>query len=170
MKLDDLEPKFKEKVEILICNCLREGYELVTYFTIRDPWQQAKFWRQSRPWEQIKSAIEYMKGEGAEWLAEILKSVGPQNGRWATNALPGLSWHNWGLAIDSFVKEEGKAVWKAYHPGYRVYAREAIKLDLVAGYYWRLKDAVHVQEPQEKVLDRYSWPEIDEAMRERFEK
>lgn len=110
------------------------------------------------------------KVEFAPFLAEVLKSIGPQYGRWATNALPGQSWHQHGLAVDCFLLDgNGHAVWDAGNEGYRIYAEEAVKLGLVAGYFWKpRRDAVHVQKPKGKVLDQFTWQQLDVLMQEKF--
>ena len=41
----------------------------------------------------------------ANFLASVLDGVGPQHGPHVTNALPGLSWHQWGEAVDCFWTE-----------------------------------------------------------------
>lgn len=166
--LNRLIPPFKEKVQPLLAGCLRDGFDMRPFFTERDVWIQARLWRQSRTTQQIHEAARKLARAGAPFLREVLLSVGPQEGRWATNALPGQSWHQWGEAVDCFVQEAGSAIWRRSHPGYLHYAEKARDLGLEAGYFWRNQDAVHVQFSAGKVLDRFSWEEIDERMRERY--
>jgi len=172
-KIELLETDFREKAEELINICKeKHGVIMRPFFTVRDAYEQAKLWRQSRPWPQIETALSDMTLEGASWLAGVLESVGPQNGKWATNALPGQSWHQHDEAIDCFVlnQETNGAIWDSKHEGYRVYAKEAVTLGLDAGYYWQRRDAVHVQKEAGRVMDRYSWAELDELMKDRFGK
>lgn len=166
-----LEEEFKVKVVSLLQKCEAKGFKLVPFFTQRDVWDQAKLWRQSRPWPQIEAAIKMLLSNGAPWLASVLEEVGPQFGRWATNSLPGMSWHNYDQAIDSFVLDQAnqRAIWNASHDGYRIYAREAVELGLVPGYYWRRRDAVHVQGIQERVREKYNWTQIEQLMKEKFD-
>ena len=164
-ELSDLELDFRNIVQkFLLPKCEQLGVKMRPFYTIRNPWEQAKLWRQSRTSGQIKTAIADLKEKGAPFLAHVLDLVGPQYGRWATNALPGISWHQHGLAIDCFVLEDGKAIWNSKHKGYQTYARAAVEVGLVAGYYWQTRDAVHVQKFIGRVLDRYKWPEVDKLM------
>ena len=169
--LELLEPGFRETVrDQLLPKCLERGVEMRPFFTRRTPWEQARLWRQSRTTWEINTAAEKIKVNGAPFLAKVLLEVGPQYGQWATNALPGQSWHQWGLAVDCFVVASGGgAIWDANHHGYRVYAEVAGDLGLEAGRTWRKVDACHVQEPGVcSVMNVYTWPEIDAAMREKF--
>lgn len=159
---------FAEEVPVLLADLFREGYQLRPFFTLRDPWVQARLWRQSRMTQEIHSAAAELAREGAPFLREVLLSVGAQHGRWATNALPGQSWHQWGEAVDCFVQEHGHAVWRRTHPGYERYATLARERGLTAGYFWKRQDAVHVQKREGKVRSLYTWAQIDEAMKERF--
>jgi peptidoglycan L-alanyl-D-glutamate endopeptidase CwlK len=164
--LELLTPEFGEKVQRLLSACKEDGYTLVPFYTVRDVWCQARMWRQSRSWTEIKRAITDLKAAEAHWIAEVLEGVGPQYGRWATNALPGLSWHQYGVAVDCFVLENKRAIWKDNHPGYITYAREAIKLNLGCGYYWSRPDPVHVQQwaAYTPVLSTTDWATINEMM------
>jgi hypothetical protein len=166
--LNILSSPFKEVVTGVLATCNNSGAVMRPFFTQRDPWEQARLWRRSRSSKEIKQAIYYLKNQGAEWLAHILESVGPQHGKWATNALPGESWHNWGLAVDCFLLVDGKAVWDADHEGYRIYAEIAKKHDLVPGYYWTSRDAVHVQYYLHSVKSCYTWSQIDDKMQEMY--
>jgi len=167
--LNLLNPEFKEQVDLMLRNLIEEGFELRPFFTRRTPKEQARFWRQSRSTIEIRKAADRLTQEGALWIAKTLLGVGPQHGRWATNALPGQSWHQWGEAIDCFVVSDlGKAVWSTKHEGYEAYAKEAKRLGLTAGYFWMRKDAVHVQFRSEPVRATHTWIEIDREMREKF--
>ena len=121
------------------------------YFTERTPWEQARLWRQSRSIEQITASMADLRAENAGYLADVLQSVGSQFGGPVTNALPGLSWHQWGQAVDCFWLLGRRAEWSSRklvdgQNGYRVYAEIARDQGLMAGGYWRrLKDWPHVQ-------------------------
>lgn len=175
VSLDDLDPKFRELVEKTLGMCRDANVEMVPYFTIRTPLQQAKLWRQSRTGTQIRSKIEQLKGAGAGFLAKCIEDAGPQHGPRVTGAIPGLSWHQWGEAVDCFWKVDGKAEWSpevgGSKNGYRIYANRGTQVGLTAGGYWQsLKDWPHLQlrsddSPADAGL---SIADIDKAMRERF--
>jgi hypothetical protein len=142
---------------------------------LRSPFEQAKLWRQSRTTEEIQSEIEELRAEGADFLADCLESVGPQNGKLVTNAIPGKSWHQWGEALDCFWVVNGKAEWSSVKKvnglnGFQVYAEEGEGLGLTAGGHWSgLKDWPHLQlRSASSPMQVMSILEINAAMKERF--
>jgi len=168
---------FLTHVRLLLQECNEIGmhqspqnkFSIHPFYCLRDPWTQARLWRQSRSTREIDIAILKLRSEEANFLADVLESVGPSHGRWATNALPGQSWHQWGLAIDCFVINNfGRSVWSTKHLGYTTYAEVAQSLGLVPGLYWKYQDAVHVQSGNGTVRAIYKWVEIDARMKERF--
>lgn len=173
--LNDLIPDFYEKVLKVIGLAKVSNIEMRPYFTIRDPFTQAKLWRQSRSAEQIKTKIVELKSAGAPFLAHCIESVGPQNGAPVTNALPGMSWHQWGEAVDCCWIVNGSAEWSTQkhfngQNGYRVYADKAEAMGLTAGGHWNsLKDWPHIQlRSESSPLKVMSLKDIDKAMMERF--
>lgn len=171
-----LTPEFNNKLRELLLACQGQGVEMRPYFGIRTPFEQAKLWRQSRTREEINKKITDLKAQGAPFLAHCLESVGPQNGPHVTNALPGLSWHQWGEAVDCLWVVAGQAEWSTVKQvnarnGYRVYAEQSVQLGLDAGGLWRsLKDWPHVQLRQAgSPAKLYSLADIDKAMQEKFE-
>jgi hypothetical protein len=170
--LDDLNKSFGDKCKLLLHRCEHDGAIMRPFWTIRDPYTQAKFYRQSRCWEEIKTDIEMLNNEGAYWIAEILKSVGPQYGKWLTNALPGGSIHQYAFAMDCYSLEPGLhsryvVNWNKMNP-YKIYATHAKDLGLNAGLYWSIKDAVHVQS-RDFILPE-TWQERNQIMLEKFGK
>jgi hypothetical protein len=163
-----LKPDFRLNIKRLYSRCKKEGFTLLPFYTERDVYEQAKLYRQSRPWKEIKFVINHFKIEKALFLAKVLEEAGPQYGLWATNAPPGLSWHQWGEAVDSFLLINGKAVWKDSHEGYWVYHREAIKLGLHSSYGYG--DRVHIQKRYGKPTYFHSVRDIDRIMRKKYEK
>ena len=107
--LDVLQPEFREKLEQAISLSKDAGYMMVPYETQRDVWDQAKYWRRSRNRSQINAMCHKLRSQNAPFLASVIEEVGPQTGRWATNAIPGLSWHQWGLAADLYWDSNGDA-------------------------------------------------------------
>ena len=167
--LDLLDEDFKGLVISVIWSCQKEGFELVPYYTLRDTYEQARLWRQSRSGEEIKNKINFLRNANADFLADCLEIVGPQYGVWATNAIPGMSWHNWGLAVDCYVSTDGEFEQDPLHPGYIYYAYHAKRLQLEAGLFWKHRDAVHIQYPNDSPGDIYTFKEIDYNMKERYE-
>ncbi len=167
--LELLDATFKDKAQQLILNCAAQGVIMRPFFTLRDVYEQASLYRQSRSKEEIMTKIAELRTKGAKYLAYCLETVGPSNGKWATNAIPGYSWHNWGLAIDCFVVgKNGEAIWSSSDKGYKVYAKEAKKLGLNAGYFWRQQDSVHVQSEALEVYKAKTLVEVDYLMKKKF--
>jgi len=121
------------------------------YEGVRSPFGQARYWRRSRTDEETWKEIRRLEESGASFLAHCIESVGPQEGKQVTNALPGYSWHQWGEALDCFWWVNNEMVWDTELlvdglNGYAVYGEEAKKLGLDCGLYWSsFVDAPHVQ-------------------------
>lgn len=149
--LDGLDAAFRSKVEDLLKTLTALGVDMRPYFGLRTLEQQAILWRQSRSIEEITAATLKLKNAGAGFLAKVLENVGPQHGPHVTNALPGLSWHQWGEALDCFWSLNGTAEWSTTKiedgiNGYKVYATRAKDIGLDAGGFWgSFKDWPHVQ-------------------------
>ena len=176
ISLDGLDSAFRAKVEAVLASLAAIGVDMRPYDGIRTPEKQAILWRQSRSKEEIAAAIQKLSNADATYLAGVLDDVGPQHGPHVTNALPGLSWHQWGEALDCFWSVNGSAEWSTSEivdgvNGYKVYAAKAKEIGLDAGGLWpSFKDWPHLQ------LDAARSPaaagktlaEIDAVMRERF--
>lgn len=176
IKLSDLIPDFREKVDALLDTCNKQGVRMVPTFTLRSPSEQAVFWRQSRSIVEINQAIEMLKAESAFYLASVLEGVGPHSGPHVTNGLPGNSWHQWGEALDCMWEVDGKFIDSDLKKvngmnGYQVYAATAKSQGLDSGYYWKsFRDSGHVQlrgaaNPHSSGI---SWADIDAQMKARF--
>ncbi len=173
--LNHLGPEFRAKAGDLLQACQDSGYTMRPFFTLRTPFEQAKLWRQSRSSHEIDQAAKELRSGGAAFLAHCLQSVGPQNGRWVTNALPGFSWHQWGEALDCYWLLDGIAEWSTRKKvnaknGYANYAELAQAAGLTAGGFWTsLKDWPHVQlRSQASPRGVYSLAEINSEMERRF--
>lgn len=165
--LFDLKFEFHAMVAPLLDTCRSHGYDMRPYDTLRSVDDQAKLWRQGRSSQEIRQTIKTLEREGAPWIADRLQAVGPQHGRKVTFALPGQSWHNWGLAVDCYRRiASGHADWSK--ESYRFYADLAREMGMTAGFYFRgWNDAPHIQMPS---LSKpgMSWSEINEAMEGMF--
>lgn len=173
----DLSPGFAAALEKLIQKCLSHGATMVPYTGLRTPWEQAKLWRRSRSSTMANAKIAQLRNDGAEFLAQVIEDVGPQpTGDEVTKAIPGYSWHQWGEAVDSYWEVNGKANWSTTEihngvNGYKVYAKEAKTMGLVAGGYWSIGDWPHVHYPTEdSPSNKYTLLEINAEMEKRFGK
>lgn len=174
--LNLLVPEFHQKVDQLLGLCRARGYEMRPYMGVRTPMEQARLWRQSRSREEIDAKIVEFRANNAPYLAKVLQDAGPQHGDPVTNAAPGLSWHQWGEAVDCFWVLNGQAEWSTKRlvngqNGYAVYAACARALNLTAGgFFSSLKDWPHVQlRPAGSPLGaKMSLAEVDAAMKQRF--
>lgn len=173
--LEDLTPVFRRQIYRLLADCERSGYPMQPFCTLRDPLEQARLWRQSRTIQQIEERIRTLSVSGAGYLAHCLESVGPQYGIHVTNAVPGLSWHQWGEAVDCFWLVDDAAEWSIRRKvdginGYHSYAESAARTGLTAGGSWTsFRDWPHVQLRSEKSpADVFPLPEINDLMQERF--
>ena len=173
--LEKLEPELKTKVLKLLERCQDRGIVMRPNNGLRDPFEQARLWRQSRSIEEIQAKIKELDAKGAHFLAECIRSVGPQHGGHVTNTPPGISWHQWGEALDCFWLVDGKAEWSTQKlvnglNGYKVYADEAEVVGLTPGGHWKsFKDWPHVQlRKASNASSVMSLAEIDTTMKARF--
>jgi hypothetical protein len=173
--LGNLIPDFRTQVEQLVSTCNSSGYPMRQFFTLRTPFEQGRLWRQSRSREQVNQEINDLRSKGADFLAHCIESVGPQNGRHVTNAIPGFSWHQWGEAVDCFWLVDGDAEWSTRRKidglnGYNNYATIAKSMGLTAGGFWTsFRDWPHVQLRKESNPGRiFSMQEINQEMSDRF--
>lgn len=170
-----LIPEFKTKAEQLIENCKKQNIIMIPCETLRTPFLQATYWRQSRSNVEINEVTAMLKENSAEFLAYCIESVVQQQGPHITNALPGFSWHQWGEAIDCYWLVNGKRIYDLNlmingRNGYEVYASEAKKMNLNAGYFWTIiKDATHVQyQKYDSPSGLYSLQEINAIMEKTY--
>lgn len=146
-----LSIKFRSKIKRLTEICFDRGVVMCPVESLRDPWIQAKYWRQSRSEIEILEEIDKLRDSEAHFLADCIDHAICQSGPRITNAIPGLSWHQWGEAIDFVWIPENKAVWDInikinYLNGYQIFGEEAKKLGLECGLFWSdFVDASHVQ-------------------------
>lgn len=101
--LADLKPEFRDKVEAALADLAAEGLIFRPYFTLRDPVVQARLWRQSRSAAVVQTQIQNLTAMGCDFIVACFAKAGPADGPWATNALPGQSWHQYREAVDCFL-------------------------------------------------------------------
>jgi peptidoglycan L-alanyl-D-glutamate endopeptidase CwlK len=173
--LNTLVPEFRPIIDQLLQNCSDAGYPMQPNFAIRTPVEQAAFWRQSRTGDEVAQQIQKLRDQGAGFLADCIVAAGPSSGPHITNALPGLSWHQWGEALDCVWLVNGKPNWSTDllvngKNGYAVYAQLAKDLGLNAGAFWKsFKDWPHVQlRKAAGPLSVMSLQQVNDTMKERF--
>jgi len=160
--LDTINPDLKTTMEKVLKECKEQGYTFIPYQGLRTLKQQNRLYRQSRPLSIIVNKIEELKKAGAPYLADQLEKCPPCNASYATNAVGGLSWHNWGEAVDCFLTIGKNAIWTD-HPGYRVFGEAVGRHGLKwGGTFKSFKDLCHVQMNQKEPLDVYSYGEIND--------
>ena len=167
---DKIDDAFREKLENALASCRDQGFNLVPYLGYRTLLQQNKLYRQSRPLSIIQNKIAELKAAGAPYLASQLEACPPCNAGYVTNAVGGLSWHNWGRAMDCYVSVNKKAIWDSSHPGYAAYGEALLNEGLKWGGSFRsLPDYGHAQLDQKEPLDLYSYSEIDQHFQSQVE-
>jgi peptidoglycan L-alanyl-D-glutamate endopeptidase CwlK len=132
--LTSLDEAVRVRAERVLAICEAAGIDLLIYGTLRPLEEQAVLYRQSRSRASILRKIEDLHGRGFGFLADIIEGVGSQTGPHVTNAAPGESLHNYGLAFDAVPVTGGKCCWK-YGPHKHLWEGygEAVRL---AGLEW----------------------------------
>ena len=149
--LDDLTLEMKNKAVNVKKYCNLRGVDLLIYYTKRTLKEQAILFRQSyKDYQIIKNKIVKLENMGFDFLAKILKDVGPQiYTGWVTNAGPGESWHNFSEAFDAVPCEGKDCLWsyEGNEKEWDIY-RDAVKSE---GLTWggdfpdKIKDRPHAQ-------------------------
>lgn len=166
--LSSLEGWFSDKISYLLEQLIVEGVVVRPYSGRRSALEQATLWVQSRTPLEVELMARRLDEEGAPFLASTLRRALAMGatGRWATNNLPGQSWHNFGLAVDAHVvSEDGRAVWGPKHESYKRYAEVAKELGLWAGYDMPRQDVVHVQAFADTIRNKIGpWAVVDKKL------
>lgn len=178
--LGGLEASFRDQFLTLVDRCREAGFRIVPYDGARSPWRQAIYWRQSRTTTEIRQCIEQLRQDGALYIARIMEDVGPQSGGHVTDAIPGLSFHQYKRAVDSYIESPAthRALWREAGKDGDEYARAvelydsfgaaAQSLGLTWGGPWSFGDYGHVQsQAASSPLQEYGgWPGVDAALKE----
>ena len=101
-----LSREFQIAVAEVLILAAERGARMVPYMGTRNAEVQARLWRQSRSTQKISYQLSVLRKSSASKTAQVLDDVGSQFSRWATNALPGQSAHQYGLALDCFLIDE----------------------------------------------------------------
>lgn len=162
-------PEFRDGIDRLITLCSNSGLVVRLSSGLRTPLEQAALWRKGRAIEVIQQKICWLRDKDCDYLANCLLAVGPQDGEWVTNALPGDSWHNWGEAADFLCFDiKGSPINSGDDPVYEDFQR-LIPLAGLNNYgpNWK-KDAGHVQLRRNAPHQLYSLQDIDKVLEERY--
>ena len=140
----------EEKAKRVMEYCKEEGVILLIYCTMRPLEEQAILFRKSHDWKDIENKINKLESRGFDFLADIIKNVGPQKQiKPVTNAAPGESFHAYGEAFDAVPLLSGKPIWNYndYKDGWDTYAKALKENDLVWGgdFGKKFKDLPHAQ-------------------------
>lgn len=118
-KIEDLAPVFRARVAEWLADCYAEGLDVLVYCTLRPNWEQADLYAIGRT----------------------------KPGKRVTNAKPGESAHNYGLALDFVPMLAGKAQWsnkKLY--GQAIALAEARQMESLRDS--RFPELAHLQMPK----------------------
>lgn len=166
--LPRLNPDFGVQVQSVLNALLEEGVVMRPYSGMRSPLEQALLWAQSRTPLECELMARRLEEERAPFIAQVLRRALfiCMPGRWATNNLPGQSWHSFGMAIDCHVvSEDGRAVWGPKHQAYARYADIAREHGLFPGYDLARQDVVHVQAIAGSVRSVHGpWAVVDQKL------
>lgn len=129
-----LHPNFKGPFEKVLRSFLNvTGHRLIVTSTIRTLEEQARLYRQGVSTDAVNLKAQGLRNRGYNELADILIAVGPvPTSNKVTNAGPGESWHNWGMAADVVPIVNGHAVWDSESPLWGQYG-SLVKMN---GLYW----------------------------------
>lgn len=94
----------------LALKCADRGIKLQLGCTLRGPRGQAWLWCRSRSLEEVDRHRRLIS-HAAPKLAELLRPEWCSRGPEATRHPPGLSWHQWGEAVDVYALVGGAVVW-----------------------------------------------------------
>lgn len=147
--------------------CAKQNVKLLVYCTLRSLQEQARLYRQSRTRKDIDTKMAQLRKAKFGFLADIIESVGAQYGRWATNAGPGESWHNYAEAFDAVPLRGKVGLWneKLYKHEWNVYGSVVSELGLEWGGNWKRKDMPHSQLREgANPLDIYSPKQVREML------
>jgi peptidoglycan L-alanyl-D-glutamate endopeptidase CwlK len=149
-RIEDLELGVAELARKHQLACLERGVELLIYCTLRDEREQAELYAQGRTAEQLRTRRNRLARQGLQVPAALLASIKPRpTARKLTNAGPGESFHQYGLAYDCVPLVQGKPVWSPTGAGEPLWkkvaaAGESIGLEW-AGRWTTFREMPHFQ-------------------------
>jgi peptidoglycan L-alanyl-D-glutamate endopeptidase CwlK len=130
------------------CRIFKEvsGWPLQVYYTTRTCEEQAILFRQSRSRDKIDAKVQSFTDKGFSFLGKELIKIGPQpTDKHVTNAGPGESWHNYGMAFDAVPLKNGVAQWDDFDL-WEIYGAALNYVGMTWGGNWvNLPDKPHAQ-------------------------
>lgn len=172
---EGLDPDFEKSLRQFETACAASGVELRAVFGLRDPVTQCKLWKQSRTGTEIYTKHCFLAAvKGLDFLIECLDKapITDPPGKWATNAIGGEGWHQWGLAMDYAWIVNGQPEWSTAlggdKNGYATMARIAPLCGLTSGY--SFGDAGHIQQSKFGSPHKagMTMQQINDAMKAKF--
>lgn len=143
-----LHPDARGKLQDFAQACADHGHELLVYCGYRSLEEQARLYRQGRTALAIGQKIDKLRAAGFGFLGDIIAGVGPQKGdKVLTDAAPGESFHNYGMAVDAVLLINGKPDWNVSDVlAWRAVGDIALAMGIEwAGRWTSFKEMVHFQ-------------------------
>lgn len=175
--LKGINPTLAAKILGVIRDCAQKKINMVPSSGTRNPLSQGGIWKQGRSKEIVDAKIKELVDSGCNFLAScITKAVSKSVGGIVSNAIPGMSWHQWGFAVDCAWMYDGEKVkladdWREIDGrrvrGYHIYAQTVRDHGLTSGgFFSSIKDYPHAQlYPEGNPLQRYgSIKEINDRL------
>jgi peptidoglycan LD-endopeptidase CwlK len=152
--IEELDALLGAALESVEQAMVETGTPILLYQGLRNPRDQARAFRSSRTTSRIRNRRATLEQRGYPEWAKILWDVGPQPGvlgKHITNAAPGESYHQYGLAADGCPMLDGRLVWSYPNQDPRAikawnrYGETAEDAGLEWGGMWVSDDKPHVQ-------------------------
>lgn len=161
MKKLNLKTEMHEKAEQLKFLFKEEtNYDLLVYCGFRSLREQAELFCIGRTQEMVSNRYRNLEEIGWTQALETLKNANENRkpntsfSRIVTHALPGQSYHNYGLAFDAVPMRNGKCVWEEQSYLWQVMgkiAEDVLNLEW-AGTWTKFREYPHVQMEKEDVV------------------
>jgi len=134
--LTDLTPAMREKAQAFFDAAKRNGLDLLVTCTFRSLEEQARLYGQGRNLADVAFEIARCPLFGFGKIEQM--DFAPRiKARRLTNALPGLSWHNYGEAMDCVPMKSSKPVWDCRDELWQVYGDCAHEVGLFWAGDWK---------------------------------
>jgi peptidoglycan L-alanyl-D-glutamate endopeptidase CwlK len=161
--LDSVDKELQDKAKQLIELCQKKNILINVTSGLRTLDEQNKLWRRAFGTPYILSVIENLRKLHCDYLAHSIERIGIQPaGRLGTRLHGGLSWHNWGRALDFSVQDHQGCIIKiAEHPLLKEFGTLAKSVGLRWGGDFSSPDPLHVQLDKKEIPTIYTMQQID---------